>query len=103
MSKTPRTAAEQDSNPSQAQSTFDSSLAAAPARLSDKLHPGRNPRAWFSFRLFLGFFGAALVLLPLALPENWIAAILGLAFFLIAIMLPPSLKSHVGAEETPLA
>jgi hypothetical protein len=53
------------------------------------LHPRRNPRSWFAFRLFLGFFGAGLVLLPLALPQSWIASIIGLAIFMTAILLPP--------------
>ena len=79
---------------------LDSALSSS-AQLSYRLHPKRNPHSWFLFRLFLGFFGAALVLLPLALPENWIASIFGLAFFLISILLPSSLKSHEGLETPP--
>lgn len=102
MGKTATTSGENESSSPQAQSAFDTLLSSAPAQLSSKLHPARNPHSWFLFRLFLGFFGAALVLLPLALPENWIASIFGLAFFLVAIMLPPSLKSHEGAEQSPV-
>ncbi len=68
--------------------------------LSDLLHPRRNQHSWFVFRLALGFFGAALVLLPLALPQSWIASIFGLAFFLTAILLPPVLSSHAPQTET---
>ncbi|HLK05103.1 MAG TPA: hypothetical protein VKT53_11745 [Candidatus Acidoferrum sp.] len=50
----------------------------------------QNPHSWFAFRLALGLFGAALVLLPLALPQSWIASIFGLAFFLTSILLPPA-------------
>lgn len=58
----------------------------------------RNPRSWFVFRLFLGILGAALVLLPLALPESWIASIFGLILFLTSILLPPAREAKPAAE-----
>src|SRR5579859_6658616 len=100
MSKIASPAAHEDSNRTHLPSKLDSALSAS-AQLSYRLHPKRNPHSWFLFRLFLGFFGAALVILPLALPENWIASIFGLAFFLISILLPSSLKSHEGLETPP--
>jgi hypothetical protein len=66
---------------------------------SDYFYPRRNQHSWFVFRLALGFFGAALVLLPLALPQSWIAAIFGLAFFMTSILLPPVLASHTQSEK----
>jgi len=50
----------------------------------------RNAQSWAVFRIFLGFAGAALVILPLSLWNSWLAAIAGLAMFLAAILLPPA-------------
>src|SRR5580698_754343 len=54
------------------------------------LHIRRNAQSWMAFRIFLGFAGAALVILPLSLWNSWLAAIAGLAMFLAAILLPPA-------------
>ena len=97
MSKIPSATASHDSNSSAPQSKFDSVFSST--GISDLLHPRRNQHSWFVFRLALGFFGAALVLLPLALPQSWIASIFGLAFFLTAILLPPVLSSHAQSEK----
>jgi hypothetical protein len=94
MSKIASTVEDDDSSQSRSSSKFNSFLASAPAQISYRLHPKRNPHSWFAFRLALGLFGAALVLLPLALPESWIASIFGLVFFLVSILLPSALKSH---------
>jgi len=53
----------------------------------------RNAQSWMAFRIFLGFAGAALVVLPLSLWNSWLAGIAGLAMFLAAILLPPA-KPH---------
>src|ERR1700749_3147716 len=53
-----------------------------------------NAQSWMAFRIFLGFAGAALVVLPLSLWNSWLAAIAGLAMFLAAILLPPA-ESHL--------
>jgi hypothetical protein len=53
-------------------------------------HIRRNAQSWMAFRIFLGFAGAALVILPLSLWNSWLAAIAGLAMFLAAILLPPA-------------
>jgi len=90
MSKTASTPARHESNASlRPQADFNSLPASRIGPLRRYLHPRRNPHSWFAFRLFLGLFGAALVLLPLALPESWIASIFGLAIFLTSILLPP--------------
>jgi hypothetical protein len=90
MSKTASTPAHHESNASLRPQAGLGSVPASPiGQLQHHLHPRRNPHSWFIFRLFLGFFGAALVLLPLALPESWIASIFGLAIFLTSILLPP--------------
>lgn len=61
------------------------------------LHLRRNPRSWLVFRVALGFAGAALVVLPLSLWNSWIAAIVGLAMFTAAILLPPA-KTWISAN-----
>jgi hypothetical protein len=68
-----------------------SKIASSPAHEESNfaLHPRRNPHSWFVFRLALGSLGAALVLLPLALPQSWIASIFGLVMFMTSILLPP--------------
>ena len=69
----------------------------------------RNTSSRLAFRLFLGFLGAALVLSPLALPQSWIASIIGLVLFLTSILLPPARQEqptagavHVPAEQIVL-
>jgi hypothetical protein len=57
------------------------------------LHIRHNAQSWMAFRIFLGFAGAALVILPLSLWNSWLAAIAGLGMFLAAILLPP-VQSH---------
>ena len=54
------------------------------------LHVRRNPRSWILFRIFLGVAGAALVVLPLGLGTSFVPAIVGLAMFISAILLPPA-------------
>jgi hypothetical protein len=49
----------------------------------------RNPKSWALFRVALGCFGAALVVLPLGLWNGWITAIFGLLLFVTSILLPP--------------
>ncbi len=50
----------------------------------------RDERSWTAFRILLGIAGAALVILPLAFWNSWLAAIAGLALFLTAALLPPA-------------
>jgi hypothetical protein len=50
----------------------------------------RNESTWALFRFTLACFGAALVVLPLGLWKSWVTAIFGLAFFVLAILLPPA-------------
>jgi len=54
------------------------------------LHARRNPRSWMLFRVFLGIGGAALVILPLGFGTSFVPAIIGLAMFIAAILLPPA-------------
>ena len=63
------------------------------------LHIRRNARSWMAFRIFLGFAGAALVILPLSLWNSWLAAIAGLAMFLAAILLPPAEPRTIPEEK----
>jgi len=53
-----------------------------------RLH--RNPKSWALFRVALGIFGAALVVLPLGLWNGWITAIFGMLLFVASILLPPA-------------
>src|SRR6266705_4830368 len=48
-----------------------------------------RPSAWTGFRILLGAIGAGLVVLPLSLWNAWAFAIVGLALFLLAVLLPP--------------
>ncbi|HYL62735.1 MAG TPA: hypothetical protein VE077_08940 [Candidatus Methylomirabilis sp.] len=50
----------------------------------------QSPGSWFAFRTILGTAGVALVLLPLTLSTNWIAAPAGLCMFLASILLGPA-------------
>jgi hypothetical protein len=50
----------------------------------------RNEKSWTLFRVALGFFGAALVVLPLSLWSGWLTAIFGLLLFVASILLPPA-------------
>jgi hypothetical protein len=48
-----------------------------------------NPRSWMAFRMLLGIAGAAFVVLPLGLWNSYLLAVVGLAMFIGAILLPP--------------
>jgi hypothetical protein len=50
----------------------------------------RNEESWTLFRIALGIFGAALVVLPLGLWNGWLTAIFGLLLFVTSILLPPA-------------
>jgi hypothetical protein len=53
----------------------------------------RNENSWTLFRTALGIFGAALVVLPLSIWNSYLFAVIGLAIFITAILLPPALTS----------
>jgi|SRR5580658_1218121 hypothetical protein len=59
----------------------------------------RNPQSWMAFRVFLGFAGAALVVLPLSLWNSWLAAIAGLGMFMAAILLPPAKQQNASDDK----
>jgi hypothetical protein len=50
----------------------------------------RNEKSWTLFRIALGIFGAAVVVLPLSLWNGWLTAIFGLLLFVTSILLPPA-------------
>jgi hypothetical protein len=50
----------------------------------------RNEKSWTLFRIALGIFGAAVVVLPLSLWKGWLTAIFGLLLFVTSILLPPA-------------
>ena len=54
------------------------------------LHVRRNPRSWMLVRIFWGVAGAALVVLPLGFGTSFVPAVVGLAMFVSAILLPPA-------------
>ena len=58
----------------------------------------RNPRSWMVLRIFLGVAGAALAVLPLGLGSGFVPAIVGLAMFISAILLPPA-KPDANADD----
>lgn len=91
MSKTVSSSANQQTQPN---SKFGALVSSAAGKFPRQLQPRRSQRSWFLFRFFLGICGSALVLLPLALPQSWIASIFGLGMFLTSILLPPVLASE---------
>jgi hypothetical protein len=50
----------------------------------------RNEQSWTLFRVLLGCFGAALVILPISLWHGYFTAVFGLFFFVLSILLPPA-------------
>jgi hypothetical protein len=48
----------------------------------------RNVRSWFLFRLAIGLLGAAMVILPFGLLNNYVVPIAGLAMFVVAVLVP---------------
>src|SRR5260370_4616774 len=57
-----------------------------------------SPSAWTGFRILLGIAGAALVVLPLSLWTAWAFAPVGLALFLLAVLLPPLRRDRGSAQ-----
>jgi len=49
----------------------------------------RNEHSWVIFRTVMGIFGAALVVLPIGFFSSYFLAVVGLAIFIAAILLPP--------------
>ena len=62
------------------------------------LHLRRNPRSWRFFCILLGIAGAALVILPLGLGNNYAYALIGMVMFIAAILLPPA-KPVISADD----
>jgi hypothetical protein len=58
----------------------------------------RDERSWVIFRLVLGVFGAALVILPIGFFGSYFLALAGLAAFIVAILLPPP-KATSGVDD----
>ena len=84
----PREMTERPSSAARFRNSFIGTVYALAQIVPNLLHLRRNPRSWLVFRVTLGFAGAALVVLPLSVWNNWIAAIIGLAMFTAAILLP---------------
>ena len=60
----------------------------------------RNPPSRLFLRVFLGFSGAALVLFPIASGNGYVFSVLGLAMFIVAILLPPAQRRTSLEEKT---
>jgi len=58
----------------------------------------RDERSWVIFRMVLGVFGAALVVLPIGFFGSYFLALAGLAAFIVAILLPPP-KATSGTDD----
>jgi hypothetical protein len=58
----------------------------------------RDERSWVIFRMVLGVFGAALVVLPIGFFGSYFLALAGLAAFIVAILLPPP-KATSGVDD----
>jgi hypothetical protein len=91
MSMAPATAASQhEGTGARLRNLVIGAMFAAVLLIPKLLRIRRNAQSFMAFRIFLGFAGAALVILPLSLWNSWLAAIAGLAMFLAAILLPPA-------------
>jgi hypothetical protein len=55
----------------------------------------RDERSWVIFRMALGVFGAALVVLPIGFFGSYFLAVAGLVAFIVAILLPPPKATSV--------
>jgi hypothetical protein len=99
MSMAPATAAsEHEGTVARLRNLVIGAMFAAVLLLPKLLRIRRNAQSWMAVRMFLGFAGAALVILPLSLWNSWLAAIAGLAMFLAAILLPPA-EPHTIPDE----
>jgi hypothetical protein len=59
----------------------------------------RSPRSWMAFRILLAISGAAVVVLPLGLWNNYLFALVGLAMFNAAILLPAAKPQTTASEK----
>jgi hypothetical protein len=62
------------------------------------LHLRRNEHSWMLSRILLGLAGASLVILPVGLGNNYFLSLIGLAMFILAILLPPA-KPNTSADD----
>lgn len=91
MSTTPRViTAEQDTFVQRTKSLAGAALFLLIRKSPKLLELYRNEKTWALFRVALACFGAALVLLPLALWSGYFTALIGLILFVTAILLPPA-------------
>ena len=94
MDSTANPAASQTANAlARLQKMFIGALFAGVLLVPKILNLRRDERSWTAFRVLLGIAGAALVILPLAFWNSWLAGIAGLAMFLTAALLPPALST----------
>jgi hypothetical protein len=61
-------------------------------------HVRHNPKSWMLLRLLLGIAGAALVVFPVGMSNGYVISLIGLAMFVLAILLPPA-KPETSADE----
>jgi hypothetical protein len=100
MSTAPATAASQvEGTAARLRNLLIGAMFAAVLLIPKLLHLRRNAQSWMAFRVFLGFAGAALVILPLSLWNSWLAAIVGLGMFMAAILLPPAKTLNIPDEK----
>jgi hypothetical protein len=99
MSTAPVTAASQhERTGARLRNLLIGALFAAVLLIPKLLRIRHNAQSWMAFRIFLGFAGAALVILPLSLWNSWLAGIVGLGMFLAAILLPP-VQPHNASDD----
>ena len=63
------------------------------------LHLRRNARSWMLFRIFLAIAGASLVVLPLGAWSSYYPAVVGLAMFVSAILLPSAKPAATAGDK----
>jgi hypothetical protein len=99
MSTTPNSAtATHEATATRQRHAFAHTLLGAAHFLPSVRNLRRNPGTWLAFRVALGAFGAALVILPLSFGYYLLLPILGLALFLAAILLPPAPQEATDEE-----
>jgi hypothetical protein len=97
MNKSPSLAPSQESGGSLRHAAV-GTLVALSRFVPNVLHLRRNPRSWVLFRFLLGIAGAALVVFPLGLSNNYYYPVAGLVMFVAAILLPPAVPA-ISLEE----
>jgi len=99
MSTIPQTApSESRSDAAHFRNVFIGALFALVLLVPKLLQWRHNERSWVLFRTLLAILGAALVVLPIGLGNSYVLALVGMALFIAAILLPPA-KPEISVDD----